>query len=96
MKVLTVFTASIISLATAAPLSINQCDFTVGQIIDTSSGPVVGRAAKGYPEVSEYLGIPFGQPPIGDLRFAAPVKYTSSSLNNASSYVCLPTANTTF
>lgn len=91
MKVFTVFTASIISLVTAAPVVIDQCDFTVGQTIETSSGPIAGHAAKGYPEVSEYLGIPFGQPPVGDLRFAAPVKYTSSSLTNASSYVCSTT-----
>lgn len=92
MKLLTVFTVSVISLVSAAPLTIDRCDFTVGQIVKTSSGPIAGHAAAGYPEVSEYLGIPFGQPPIGDLRFAAPVKYASASLTNASSYVCSPSS----
>jgi hypothetical protein len=91
MKVFTVFTASIISLATAAPLSCDDAtNFTVGQVVETSSGPVAGHAAAGYTEVSEYLGIPFGQAPVRNLRFAAPVKYTSTSLTNASTYVCFP------
>lgn len=93
MKVFTVFTAITISLANAAPLSCDQSDFTVGQVIETSSGPVAGHAATGYSEVSEYLGIPFAQPPVGDLRWAAPVKYTGSSLNNGSTYVCLLTTS---
>ena len=85
----TVFTVfSLLPLTWAAPASACE-NYTVGQTVDTSSGPVAGHAATtaGYSEVSEYLGIPFGQPPVGALRFAAPAKFTGSSLINGSEYV---------
>lgn len=56
--------------------------------IQTSSGPVTGHAAQNRPGVVEYLGIPFAQPPVGNLRFAAPQTYTSSKPFAASNYVC--------
>ena len=88
MQVFTAFTALFLSLASASPqFQQKECDFTVGQIVETSSGSVAGHAATLYPEVSEYLGIPYAQPPVGDLRFAAPVKYTGSSILNGSVYV---------
>ncbi|RFU25203.1 hypothetical protein B7463_g11139, partial [Scytalidium lignicola] len=58
----------------------------VGQIVETSSGSVAGRPAATDPEVSEYLGIPYAKPPIGDLRFAAPLKYAGFSRLNASTF----------
>jgi Carboxylesterase family len=88
MQVFTAFTALFLSLASASPQFKNkECNFTVGPIVETSSGPVAGHAATLYPEVSEYLGIPYAQAPVGDLRFAAPVKYTGSSMLNGSVYV---------
>lgn len=88
MQLFTVFAALSIPLVWASPqFHHKHVNFTVGQIVDTSSGPVTGHAATEYPEVSEYLGIPFAQPPIGDLRFAAPVKYAGSSMINGSLYV---------
>ncbi|CZT01075.1 related to acetylcholinesterase precursor [Rhynchosporium agropyri] len=51
-------------------------NWTIGQIVETASGPVAGHAAENNKAVSEYLGIPYGQAPIGNLRFAAPVKFT--------------------
>lgn len=62
-------------------------NWTVGQTVQTSSGPVNGHAASNDSQVSEYLGIPFGQAPIGDLRFAAPVKYTGNTTHNGTDYV---------
>jgi hypothetical protein len=56
-----------------------QRTWTVGQIVDTTSGPVQGTASTLRPDVSAYLGIPFAQPPTGDLRFAAPVPVTQTS-----------------
>lgn len=67
-----------------------QSNWTVGQTVQTGSGAVTGHAAKNNSEVSEYLGIPYGQAPIGDLRFAAPVKFTGNSSLNGTSFVILP------
>jgi hypothetical protein len=88
MQIFTAFTTLFLSLASASPqIQYKECNFTVGQIVETSSGSVAGHAAALYPEVSEYLGIPYAQAPVGDLRFAAPVKYTGSSILNGSAYV---------
>lgn len=58
----------------------------VGRQVNTTSGIIQGHAAANRAEVSEYLGIPFAQPPVGDLRFAPPEPYRSSSPIDASSY----------
>ncbi|KAK2812221.1 hypothetical protein FQN50_001579 [Emmonsiellopsis sp. PD_5] len=58
----------------------------VGQEVKTTSGTVVGHASEWKPEVSEYLGIPFAQPPIGELRFAAPKPFTGSEEIVAGNY----------
>lgn len=67
--------------------------FEVGQQVNTTSGVIQGHAAANRSEVSEYLGIPFAQPPIGDLRFAAPEPYRSSLPIDASSYGLMCTRN---
>ncbi|KUJ21349.1 alpha/beta-hydrolase [Mollisia scopiformis] len=101
MRTFTVFTALSLQLVWAAPQFIQgECDnFTIGQTVETSSGSVTGHASSTYSEVSEYLGIPYAYPPVGDLRFAAPVKYTGSSALNGSTYgpscPLLPSANGT-
>lgn len=59
----------------------------VGVTVKTSSGAVTGHAARNRTEVSEYLGIPYAQPPIGVLRFAAPQTYHSTRAFSASTYV---------
>ena len=60
---------------------------TVGQAVRTTSGSIVGRPASSRTDVSEYLGIPFAKPPVGDLRFAAPQAYVSSGTFNATAFV---------
>ena len=88
MQHFTVVIALFLPLAWASPYFQSKCiNFTIGQIVETSSGPVAGHAAPNYSEVSEYLGIPYAQAPVGDLRFAAPVKYTGSLLVNGSVFV---------
>lgn len=59
----------------------------VGATVQTSSGPVTGHAALNQTEVLEYLGIPYAQPPLGNLRFAPPQTYTSQTPLTGSSYV---------
>lgn len=61
----------------------------IGATVQTQSGAIAGHAALNKNAVSEYLGIPYARPPLGDLRFAAPQSYHSSNPFNASNYVCL-------
>ncbi|KAJ0163964.1 Lipase 5 [Colletotrichum tanaceti] len=60
--------------------------WTVGQSVTTTSGSVGGHAAPGADQVSEYLGIPYAQPPVGALRFQPPVKYNGSSPISGSAF----------
>lgn len=61
----------------------------VGASVRTSSGMIEGHSAPRRPAVSEYLGIPYASPPIGDLRFAPPVTYHSDEIVHAAAYVCI-------
>lgn len=51
--------------------------WTVGQPVTVKAGVVNGAPSAIRQEVSAYLGIPFGQPPLGDLRFEPPVAVTT-------------------
>nr|POE82248.1 para-nitrobenzyl esterase [Quercus suber] len=64
----------------------DQCEFKVGQAVLTTSGLVHGHAASNATQVSEYLGIPFAQPPLGDLRFAPPEPYRSRANLSGAAY----------
>jgi len=46
----------------------------IGRRVPTSSGEVIGQASSWKSQVSEYLGIPFAEPPVGKLRWAGPRK----------------------
>lgn len=59
----------------------------IGQEVSTTSGLIDGHASSWQLEVSEYLGIPFAQPPIGSLRFAAPQTYQGYGRIVADHYV---------
>ncbi|KAF7893938.1 hypothetical protein EAF00_007452 [Botryotinia globosa] len=59
-----------------------------GNGVQTSSGFVHGYAAS-KTFVTEYLGIPYAQPPIGELRFAAPQKYLGNTSINGTDLMCL-------
>lgn len=72
--------------ASAFHLQQRQSNWTVGQTVQTSSGPVTGHAAKNHSEVSEYLGIPYAQAPVGNLRFSAPVAFNGTATLNGSSF----------
>lgn len=53
-------------------LAARQATWIVGQAVNTTSGLITGHAAKNATGVSEYLGIPFAAPPVGNLRFQPP------------------------
>jgi cholinesterase len=69
-----------------------QIEWVVGQPVQTSSGLLIGQPAKGAPNVSEYLGIPYARPPIGNLRFTAPKKYEGTGNITARFFVGPPCA----
>ncbi|CZR57922.1 related to acetylcholinesterase precursor [Phialocephala subalpina] len=63
-----------------------QLSWTVGQTVQTSSGPVNGHPAGTAKQVSEYLGIPYALPPVGNLRWEPPQKYNGSSTINGTNF----------
>lgn len=76
---------SSVSVTFAEPLP----EWIPGQLVNTTSGGILGHASAWQPLVSEYLGIPYAQPPLGPLRFAAPQPYSPSPSTSpfvASSY----------
>lgn len=61
--------------------------WTVGQTVHTSSGRVHGHAASVATDVSEYLGIPYAQAPVGKLRFQPPVRYHGTGTIKGAEFV---------
>lgn len=55
--------------------------------VPTFNGLIVGHAASKTSDVIEWLGIPFAQPPVGNLRFAPPQAYGGFGIHVASNYV---------
>lgn len=65
-----------------------QSQWAVGQAVQTVSGVVTGHGASNLSDVSEYLGIPYAQPPVGNLRFQPPATYNAAlDRINASTFV---------
>ena len=61
---------------------------SIGALVNARNGLIQGAASDLRLEVSTYLGIPFAQPPVGGLRFAAPVAAeTYQGVLNATSFV---------
>jgi len=69
------------------PVVVRDSSWEVGQIVRTTSGPVQGHAAANASDVSEYLGIPYAQPPVGNLRFQPPVRFNGTKAINGSTFV---------
>lgn len=55
---------------------------------NTTSGLIIGHAAPNRSEVTEFLGIRYAEPPVGDLRFAPPKRYNApaGTVHNASDW----------
>jgi hypothetical protein len=64
-----------------------QARWTIGQTVQTSSGPVQGHAAPHASNVSEYLAIPYALPPVGNLRFQPPVRYRGNTTISGETFV---------
>lgn len=58
--------------------------------VRTTSGLIEGHGAPRRPSVTEFLGVPFAKPPIGNLRFAAPRAYRATGRYKASAFVRYP------
>jgi cholinesterase len=84
---LLVIVSALATAISAAYHASRHSDWEIGRTVQTSSGPVEGHAAPDAPGVSEYLGIPYAKPPIGDLRFAAPQPYHGASTINGTNFV---------
>lgn len=69
---LTVLAGLCISEAFAAPSSHGGNTRSPGLLVETSSGPIHGFVNRTLPDVRQFLGIPFAEPPINNLRFAKP------------------------
>jgi len=58
--------------------------------VKTTSGTIVGHQASNRTSVTEFLGIRYGQAPVGNLRFAPPQRYVApaGTLFEALDWVC--------
>ncbi|ESZ90910.1 hypothetical protein SBOR_8701 [Sclerotinia borealis F-4128] len=83
MKYLQLFFFIAVALAQCSSLYESS---RIGRCVNTTSGEVAGHPSAKNPSVSEYLGIPFVQPPIGNLRFAPPQPYTGTGFINGTNF----------
>jgi Carboxylesterase family len=75
------------NLVDAVDVKVRAANWTVGQVVQTSSGPVSGHPASVNIGVSEYLGIPYAVPPVGDLRWTAPKPFNGTAAINGTNFV---------
>lgn len=64
--------ACLVAVADAIPYP--QKSRVAGPIVEAPAGTFSGTASRYRDDVVTYLGIPYAQSPVGDLRFAAPQK----------------------
>ena len=67
--------AAAFAVGFASPTSSAKRGKDTGLKIQTSSGLIEGFFNSTAPDVRQFLGVPFAEPPIGDLRFARPEVY---------------------
>lgn len=61
--------------------------FSPFETVNTTNGNVIGHRVATSGDVWEYLGIPYAQPPLGQLRFAAPQRSNHTGTFNATNFV---------
>lgn len=76
-----------LSSSTAWAVPANKRAWTAGQKVTTTGGILQGRKAPDTNGVSEYLGIPYAIPPVGERRFKVSEAYESDEEIDATSYV---------
>jgi cholinesterase len=59
------------------------------ETVKTDNGAITGHRSLKVKDVWEYLGIPYAQPPLGALRFAAPQEYKGKGPYTAAEFVSL-------
>lgn len=69
--------------------------WVVGQTVKTTSGSVQGHAATNATAVSEYLGIPYAEPPVGIRRFQPPIAYKGNGILRGDRFVSIVTVTST-
>lgn len=59
--------------------------------VKSTSGTIIGHRAPHRPDTFEFLGIKYGQAPVGELRFAPPERYVAPPdlVYNASTWVSI-------
>jgi len=62
-------------------------DISEYETVATSNGKIIGHHSPKANDVWEYLGIPYAQPPLGELRFAAPKEFEGKESYNAANFV---------
>jgi cholinesterase len=67
-------------------LSIGTLAHGKSLLVSTSSGNLKGHIADKGSNVTEFLGIPFAEPPIGSLRFSPPQQYRHEGVVDADKY----------
>jgi hypothetical protein len=71
-----------VSLASLLPIVF--CDS--GLIVQTTSGEVHGFINQSTPLVRQFLGVPYAEPPLGDLRFMPPQTKRNGRVINATAF----------
>lgn len=86
--------ASLLAIGAAAGSSCSQSGASL--TVPTTSGELTGTINATSPNVRQFLGIPYAEPPVGALRFQPPSPYTSDDAINTTTFApsCLQTIST--
>ena len=71
----------------SSPIETSATPSAKFQTVLTDNGLITGHPSPKVDQVWEYLGIPYAQPPLKDLRFAAPQQYENKGPYNAIDFV---------